>query len=124
MDFSRKYRITSTKDYREVYNYGKWFNSSLLDVSAKSNTLGITRLGLSVSKAVGNANERNLVKRRIRNLFVSIDNINKGWDIVVIPKRESVKTNFQLFRKTFLDSLLSLSIIPEYNLNSKDLNEK
>ncbi len=93
-------------------------------MSAKSNTLGFTRLGLSVSKAVGNANERNLVKRRVRNLFISINNINKGWDIVVIPKKESVKTNFQSFRKIFLDSLLTLSIIPGCNLNSKDLNEK
>ena len=67
MDFSRKYRITKTKDFIEVYNLGNWFNDPLLDVSVKSNTLGITRLGLSVSKSLGNAHERNLIKRRVRN---------------------------------------------------------
>ena len=124
MDFSRKYRITKTKDYREVYNLGNWFNSPLLDVSAKSNTLGITRLGLSVSKSVGSAHERNLVKRRLRNLFISTDNIKKGWDIVVIPKKESLETNFKLFRKTFIDSLQFLSVIPRSTINSEDVNEK
>ena len=76
MDFSRKYRITKTKEFAEVYNLGKWFNSPLIDVSVKSNTLGITRLGLSVSKSVGSAHKRNLIKRRLRSLFISTHNIH------------------------------------------------
>ena len=124
MDFSRKYRITKTKEFAEVYNLGKWFNSPLIDVSVKSNTLGITRLGLSVSKSVGSAHKRNLIKRRLRSLFISTHNIQKGWDIVVIPKKESLETDFKLFRKTFINSLQYLSVIPITTTNSEDLNEK
>ncbi len=124
MDFSRKYRITNTQEYREVYRSGTWYISPLLDVSAKTNTLGITRLGLSVPKSVGSAHERNLLKRRLRNLFICIENKKKGWDIVVIPKRESLVTDFKLFRKTFIDSLHFLSIIPKNIINSEDVNEK
>lgn len=103
---------------------GNWFNSPLIDVSVKSNTLGITRLGLSVSKSVGSAYKRNLVKRRLRSLFISTNNIQKGWDIVVIPKKESLETDFKLFRKTFINSLQYLSVIPITTINSEDLNEK
>lgn len=124
MNFSRKYRITKTKEFIEVYNLGNWFNSPLIDVSVKSNTLGITRLGLSVSKSVGSAYKRNLVKRRLRSLFISTNNIQKGWDIVVIPKKESLETDFKLFRKTFINSLQYLSVIPITTINSEDLNEK
>lgn len=124
MNFSRKYRITKTKEFIEVYNLGNWFNSPLIDVSVKSNTLGITRLGLSVSKSVGSAYKRNLVKRRLRSLFISTNNIQKGWDIVVIPKKESLETDFKLFRKTFINSLQYLSVIPITTTNSEDLNEK
>jgi len=124
LNFSRKYRITKTKEFIEVYNLGNWFNSPLIDVSVKSNTLGITRLGLSVSKSVGSAYKRNLVKRRLRSLFISTNNIQKGWDIVVIPKKESLETDFKLFRKTFINSLQYLSVIPITTTNSEDLNEK
>ncbi len=124
MDFSRKYRITKTKDFIEVYNLGNWFNDPLLDVSVKSNTLGITRLGLSVSKSLGNAHERNLIKRRVRNLFISTKNIKKGWDIVVIPKKKSLETEYKFFRKTFMNSLQCLCVIPITTTGLENVNEK
>jgi len=51
------------------------------------------RVGLSVSKRVGSAVTRNLVKRRIRNAFASM-NVADGWDIVVTAKPHSSEVSY------------------------------
>jgi ribonuclease P protein component len=50
-------------------------------------------VGLAVSKRVGNAVTRNLVKRRIRNAFAGM-NTSVGWDVVVSAKPESADASF------------------------------
>ncbi len=57
------------------------------------NDLSYMRLGLSVSKRVGNAVTRNLVKRRIRSVFSCMD-ISDGWDVVVTAKPRSSQASF------------------------------
>jgi ribonuclease P protein component len=57
------------------------------------NDLPHIRVGLAVSKRVGNAVARNLVKRRIRNAFASMD-ISGGWDVVVTAKPESSEVSY------------------------------
>jgi ribonuclease P protein component len=56
-----------------------------MNVVAKPNDLPYLRVGLAVSKRVGNAVTRNLVKRRIRGMFTNA-NVSKGWDVVVTAK--------------------------------------
>ena len=53
----------------------------------RSNDLPAGRLGLSVSKKVGNAVVRNRWKRRIREAFRKLPDRVVGWDVVVIPRR-------------------------------------
>lgn len=48
---------------------------------------------MAVSKRVGNAVARNLVKRRIRSTFTKM-NVFKGWDVVVIAKPGSSDVPF------------------------------
>ena len=58
------------------------------------NDLSYSRVGLSVSKRVGNAVTRNLVKRRIRSVFVNVET-TQGWDVVVTAKPESADATFR-----------------------------
>jgi ribonuclease P protein component len=55
-----------------------------------------TRLGITVSKRVGNAVARNRLKRFIREIFrVNRDLIDGHWDLNVIAKKDAAGLSYQ-----------------------------
>ena len=72
----------------------------LLVLRALPNGLGHSRFGFVVSKRVGNAVSRNLVKRRLREV-VRQYRVKDGWDAVIIARRGAADAEFlQLKRST------------------------
>lgn len=64
-------RLTDSPEFERVYKRGTAYRGKLISVHAFPRGAGGPRLGLSVSKKVGNAVSRNSVKRRLRELFRS-----------------------------------------------------
>lgn len=67
--FPRSRRITNAKEFRAIYDAGINVNVGPLRVHAHPNQLGYPRLGLAVSRRVGNAVIRNRAKRMLREAF-------------------------------------------------------
>ncbi len=61
------------------------------------NTLGRIRLGFSVSAKTGNAVERNVFKRRLRQYSVE-KVVEKGFDAVIFPIVPLKKTNWKTIK--------------------------
>jgi ribonuclease P protein component len=64
-----------------------------------------------VSKRVGSAVTRNLVKRRIRNAFATM-NITDGWDVVVTAKPQSSLVSYTELVGTIEKSIKHLGVKP------------
>jgi ribonuclease P protein component len=62
-----------------------------------------TRLGVSATRKIGGAVQRNLAKRRLRELFRRAD-LPSGVDIVVVPKREFFDAEWDVLRNDFLSA--------------------
>jgi ribonuclease P protein component len=90
---TRRGRLTRSADFERVYRQGRSIANRHLVLYAFGNQAGPeTRLGLSVSRKVGGAVQRNLIKRLLREAFVGIEpELERGHDLVVVarpPARE------------------------------------
>ncbi len=73
--------------FRYVYNKGKSIANKFLVMYILKNGKDFNRLGISVSKKVGNSVIRSRVTRLIRESYrLKEDDIKRGFDIIVIAR--------------------------------------
>ena len=79
--------LKKNSDFQKVYKKGKSYANKYLIGYVIKNNLGINRLGISVSKKVGNSVVRHRVTRLIRESYrLKEDHFQCGYDIVVIAR--------------------------------------
>ena len=89
--FPKRYRLRTRAEFERVFQEGWVASDRTLVVHAVRNGLAYARLGLSVSKRVGNAPTRNRWKRWIRESFRQHrQQLPSGLDIIVRPRRDAV----------------------------------
>ena len=86
--FPKQIRLRAQTDFDAVYQSEHFAADNVLVIRAARNGSEQTRLGLSVSRKVGNAVTRNHWKRRIREAFrLQQSDLPAGLDIVVRPRK-------------------------------------
>ena len=101
--FPRALRLRSKADFDRVYGRRKSVADDVLIVYGRENDAGHPRLGLSVSRKVGGAVQRNLWKRRIRAAFrESQHELPRAVDLVVSPRRRS-DASYEAIRASLCD---------------------
>jgi len=87
--------LKKTADFRTVYNRGKSFANKYLVMYVMENNQNKSRLGISVSKKVGNSVVRHRVTRLIRESYRLQESIfNSGLDIVVIARASAAEVSY------------------------------
>ena len=94
----RKQRLTKRRDFATVYRKGRAFAHPLIALRLIPNQLPYSRYGFAVSKRVGKAVVRNLVRRRLREGLRTLP-VEPGWDIVVIARPRAAAADFQALRR-------------------------
>ena len=82
--------LKKNHQFQFVYKNGRSHANKYLIMYIKENGLGINRIGISVSKKVGNSVVRHRVTRLIRESYRLHENIfNSGLDIVVVARNSA-----------------------------------
>jgi ribonuclease P protein component len=85
--FPRLYHLRRPADFRRVYDFRRSASDRFLIVYACPNHLPYLRLGLSVSRKVGKAIQRNRLRRLYREAFrLMRPHLPTGLDLVLIPR--------------------------------------
>ena len=101
MKFSESLKKNS--DFQNVYKNGKSFVNKYLVMYVLENNRNINRLGISVSKKVGNSVVRHRFTRLVRESYRLHENIfNSGLDIVVVARKSAASVGYEEIESALL----------------------
>ncbi len=82
--FKQEERILKKKEFIALKLQGKRYYTKNFVVIVRENRGDITRLGITVSKRIGNSVKRNRIKRLIKEFFrLNKQQIPKGYDLII-----------------------------------------
>lgn len=82
--------LNSNPDFRRLYNRGKAVIDPALVIYYSKNRAGICRIGITTSKKIGNAVERNRSRRVIREAFRHLcPEVSPCYDIVMVARSKT-----------------------------------
>lgn len=83
--------IKENRMFSRLYRQGKSYVTPLFVVYVKKNRLNCNRLGITATKKIGNAVERNRAKRVIKEAYRLLEpELRTGMDIVIVARRKTV----------------------------------
>ncbi|WP_018665268.1 ribonuclease P protein component [Heyndrickxia acidiproducens] len=103
----KSYRVKKNTDFQDVFQNGKSYANRQFVVYVLKNTdHEHFRIGLSVSKKLGNAVKRNEIKRYIRQTFLELkEAIDPKNDYIIIARKPAAEMNFQEVKKSLIHVL-------------------
>ncbi|MBC7088546.1 MAG: ribonuclease P protein component [Tissierellales bacterium] len=103
------HRLRKNTEFKKVYVKGKNYWNRNFTLYIKKNELNYTRFGIVVTKKLGKAVVRNKIKRRLREINKNLlPYVSEGYDIVLIPKKNTLDLNYEELQKS-VEHLYSLA---------------
>lgn len=106
--------LKENKDFRRLYYRGKSSAGDVLVTYAMKNRTNALRYGITTSKKIGKAVERNRARRVIRAAFSQLEgNIDGGWDFVFVARGKTCRVKMQTVLSRMQNQLTELGVINE-----------
>lgn len=114
----KTYRVKSDKDFQAIFDKGLSVANRKFVIYRLEKDQKHYRVGLSVSKKLGNAVTRNQIKRRLRHLIMEFSPQLTTHDFVVIARKGVEELDYQDIKKN-LRHALTLAQLYQEGLDSE-----
>ena len=104
----KEYRLNKSQDFDNIIRKKQSFANRQFVIYYQENKLDHMRLGISVSKKLGKAHERNKLKRYVRESFKTRKDFLKNYDIIIIVRPAAKGLSFLEFGSS-IDHVLKRS---------------
>jgi len=100
----RRFRLRRSKDFFRVRRSGNSYAHPFIILITLPNDLKQPRIGVTTSKRIGGAVQRNRAKRILREeLRHLLPQIKPGFDIVLIARRPILEAKNELLKKALVE---------------------
>ena len=107
-------KLKLNRDFKRLYHKGSPFVSSAFVLYIAKGRKERTRLGITVTKKIGGAVERNRAKRVITAAFRECaPDIQKGYDFVCVARTRILETNSNIVAEKMRGHLKKAGILNE-----------
>ena len=97
--------LNKNSDFRRCYQRGRVYTDPALVIYIVRRRAGICRIGITASKTIGNAVQRNRARRVIRAATEMLPPLKTGFDIVFVARTRTLKRKsteiYPFMKKTF-----------------------
>ncbi|MFC4402327.1 ribonuclease P protein component [Gracilibacillus xinjiangensis] len=109
----KTFRIKKNREFQQVFKNGASFaNRQLVIYYLQKKDQAHYRVGLSVSKKIGNAVVRNQIKRYLRQAFIELnDEIKASYDIIIIARQPVTDCDFHQVKKSVQHLLFKTELL-------------
>ncbi|WP_249029278.1 ribonuclease P protein component [Tannockella kyphosi] len=92
-------RICKNEEFQEIIRLKQSVANACFVMYFRKNNSEKTRIGISVSKKLGNAVVRNKIKRQIRSLVQETIELNNGFDYIIIVRNKYITISYSQAKK-------------------------
>lgn len=117
----KTYRVKRRQDFDQLFSRGKSIANRKFVVYHLPIENPHVRIGLSVSKKLGNAVTRNRIKRRLRHILHEFLPALSSEDVVVIARKGVEELNYQEMKSNLLHVLKLATIYQEGGSLEKEI---
>jgi ribonuclease P protein component len=105
LEFSKQQRLLRRIEFTRTMDAGTKVVTPHLVLIGRRNDEALSKIGFIVSKKVGSAVIRNLVKRRLREIYRTRLHQPQGLDLVVIARGLAAEADFDEVARSFHSAL-------------------
>lgn len=111
--------LKTNSDFRRAYARGKSYTNPALVMYVRKNRAGSCRMGITASKKIGNAVQRNRARRVIREAFRQVNLPLKGnFDIVFVARSKTVFKKSTDIYNVMLPMLIEAGVVKNEELRA------
>jgi ribonuclease P protein component len=104
--------LNENRDFRRLYSRGKSLVNPALVTYVMKNRAGFCRVGITTSKKIGNAVERNRARRVIREAYRQLQPKIKGnYDLVFVARVRTIRMKSTDIQAVMTEQLARLGLI-------------
>lgn len=114
---NKRQRIKKNEEFQQIFKSGKSFaNRQFVVYYYRKEEQSEFRIGLSVSKKIGNAVTRNRIKRYLRQSFLEMkDDLRNDMDYIIIARHQAAAIDFHETKKS-LQHVLRIARVIKKNI--------
>lgn len=117
----KSYRVKRTIDFSAIFKEGTSVANRQFVIYQLSQSKDHFRVGLSISKKLGNAVTRNRIKRRLRHIVLDFSPYLVPADFVIIARKGVETLTYQEMTKNLCHVLRLANIYQEGDAHAPDL---